>query len=137
METIQLNHKSAAALARRILKANFPGVKFSVRSSTHAGGSSVDITYTDGPAYDQVDPFMKQLTGVGFDSMTDCKTYKKETFQFEGKTFETCYSWISVHRDISEEARAKFVASLNLAPGCMSDYHLDNLVYRELRKISL
>jgi hypothetical protein len=136
MNTIKLDSKSAAALARRILKVSFPGVKFSVRHSVHAGGSSVDIRYTDGPAYNLVDSNMKQLTGVGFDSMTDCKTFDSKTFQFEGQTYEVSHSWISVHRTISEEARNKFIDGLNLAENHgMRD--LDGYVYREMRKMSL
>ena len=38
-----------AKLIRATLKAKFPGIKFSVRSSRYAGGSSIDVRWNDGP----------------------------------------------------------------------------------------
>lgn len=43
--------KSTAALAaqaiRTELKANFPSIKFSVRSENYSGGNSIDVNYED------------------------------------------------------------------------------------------
>lgn len=38
-----------AKMVRRALGEAFPGVKFSVRSKTYAGGSSIDVYWMDGP----------------------------------------------------------------------------------------
>lgn len=40
---------------RAILKKEFPAVKFSVKSSRFSQGSSVDVSWVDGPTTDQVD----------------------------------------------------------------------------------
>lgn len=41
---------------RRQLRSEFPGVKFSVRTSRFSGGSSIDVKWTDGPTEKQVKP---------------------------------------------------------------------------------
>ena len=44
-----------AKLVRSALKQAFPGVKFSVRSTSYSGGSSVRVGWTDGPQSAEVD----------------------------------------------------------------------------------
>ena len=39
---------------RKVLKAEYPNTKFSVRVKRFSGGSSVDITWTDGPSEREV-----------------------------------------------------------------------------------
>ncbi len=60
-----------AKLVRQALKAGFPGVKFSVRSSSYSGGASIDVTWTDGPTGQQVDAVTGQFCGGRFDGMID------------------------------------------------------------------
>lgn len=60
-----------AKLIRKALKHDFPGVKFSVRSSRYAGGSSVDISYTDGPSPKGVRKVAESYDGKRFDGMID------------------------------------------------------------------
>lgn len=62
---------NTAKLIRRTLAAQFPGVKFSVRSSTYSGGASIDIAWTDGPNADEVDPHTEIYSGARFDGMID------------------------------------------------------------------
>lgn len=62
-----------AKLIRQALKEAFPGVKFSVRSSTYSGGASITVGWTDGPTSDQVDGIVKVFEGSYFDGMTDYK----------------------------------------------------------------
>jgi hypothetical protein len=64
-----------AKLVRKALRADFPGVKFSVRSSTYAGGASIDVGWTDGPTSKQVDGTLKLYEGASFDGMIDLKSY--------------------------------------------------------------
>ena len=45
----------AAKDIRKVLKANWPECRFSVRSERYAGGSSVYITWTDVPTQTQVE----------------------------------------------------------------------------------
>ena len=64
-----------AKLLRKALKAEFPGVKFSVRSSRYAGGSSIHVDYTDGPRQQDVQAVCNRYCGASFDGMIDLKEY--------------------------------------------------------------
>ena len=63
-----------AKMIRKALRQHWPHVKFSVRSERYAGGSSIDIRWTDGPAGSEVDPIAKQYEGSRFDGMIDMAT---------------------------------------------------------------
>jgi hypothetical protein len=64
-----------AKLIRKALKADFPGTKFSVRSSTYAGGASITVGWTDGPRTEEVDGTLNLYSGATFDGMIDLKEY--------------------------------------------------------------
>ena len=68
-----------AKLIRQALKKAFPGVKFSVRTSRYAGGSSVHVGWTDGPTSSQVEAVAGAYKGGGFDGMIDL-AYSQETW---------------------------------------------------------
>ena len=56
---------------RKALRAAFPGVKFSVRSRSYSGGSSIDVFWTDGPSGEAVEQVTGQYQGGRFDGMID------------------------------------------------------------------
>ena len=60
-----------ARLIRSALALKFPGAKFSVRSKSYSGGSSVNVDWTDGPALSKVDDALSGFVGRGFDGMID------------------------------------------------------------------
>lgn len=62
-----------AKLVRTRLKADFPGVKFSVRTSKYSMGASITVYWTDGPTTKQVDAAVAQYGGSGFDGSIDLK----------------------------------------------------------------
>lgn len=62
-----------AKLVRAALKESFAGVKFSVTSDSYAGGASINIKYTDGPAESQVKAVISNFEGSYFDGMIDYK----------------------------------------------------------------
>jgi hypothetical protein len=64
-----------AKLMRKSLKEAFPGTKFSVRSSSYAGGASIDVYWTDGPTDAAVARLAKGFEGASFDGMIDLKSY--------------------------------------------------------------
>lgn len=71
-----LSVADTAKLVRKALKADFPGVKFSVRSSSYSGGASIDVRWTDGPTEKSVRGKTLWLyTGGSFDGMTDSMSY--------------------------------------------------------------
>jgi hypothetical protein len=60
-----------AKILRKRLKAEFPGVKFSVRSESFSMGTAVNISWTDGPTDKQVSAITDLYQGGRFDSMID------------------------------------------------------------------
>lgn len=58
-------------LIRKSLKLSFPGVRFTVRGERYAGGSSTEISWTDGPTAWDVDSIVQPFGCRGFNSMTD------------------------------------------------------------------
>lgn len=74
---------------RSILKANFPGTKFSVKSSRFSMGESVDATWTDGPTRSQVDAL---IGGYGDTRYRFIKTSRKHSIEFANKAVKV-WQW--------------------------------------------
>jgi hypothetical protein len=86
MKTTYLSCADTAKLIRAQLKRRFPGVKFSVRSSTYSMGASIDISWTDGPTTTLVDAVVKPFAGSGFDGMIDLKYGKSHWLLPDGSS---------------------------------------------------
>lgn len=71
MTTKYLSCAETAVLVRAALKEAFPGVKFSVRSSTYSMGASIYIRWTDGPNAAQVEAVANVFKGSYFDGGID------------------------------------------------------------------
>lgn len=103
-----ISTNDTAKLIRKELKAafkkDFPKTKFSVRSSKYAGGSSITVRYTDGPAYDKVNEIVSQFAGSSFDGMTDSSTSIVHEDK-EGKRYTYSPDFIFCNRDYSETAK--------------------------------
>jgi hypothetical protein len=67
---------AAAKNIRTELKAAFPLVKFSVRSSRFSMGDAINVKWTDGPTSQQVESIINKYTAGNFDGMTDCYNYE-------------------------------------------------------------
>lgn len=65
-----------AKRVRKILKARFPGVTFSVRSKTYSGGASINVSWTAGPTEEQVSKYTHEFEGATFDGMIDLKSVR-------------------------------------------------------------
>jgi len=83
-----LSVAETAKLIRPQLKAHFPGIKFSVRSSSYAGGASIDISWTDGPTTTEVDAVVGAYESKSFDGSIDLGCYWKSWLLPDG-TAET------------------------------------------------
>ena len=70
-ETRYLGLAASNKLIRQVLKAQFPGVKFSVKGDSYAGGSSTDVRWTDGPTQEQVEMLLGGFASAGFDGSID------------------------------------------------------------------
>ncbi len=73
-----------AKLLRGHLRREFPGVKFSVRSSTYAGGASIDVSWADGPTDGDVDAVAGSYAGARFDGMIDMASYVQHWLEEDG-----------------------------------------------------
>jgi len=60
-----------ASLIRKELKQAFPTITFKIKSSSFAGGNSVDITWENGPTRDEVDTIVSKYEYSSFDPMHD------------------------------------------------------------------
>lgn len=74
----------AAKNMRKVLKAAFPGVAFSVRQPRGSMVYSIDVTWTGGPAREDVAALAGLFVSSRFDGMTDgydsCRTAWTDTF---------------------------------------------------------
>lgn len=86
MSDYYLSVTDTAKLVRTALKKAFPGVKFSVRSSSYAGGAAVDVSWTDGPRKTDVQPVLYAYSGADFDGMIDLKTSNSHWLFSDGTT---------------------------------------------------
>ena len=96
---------------RKALKAVFPRTKFSVRSKSYAGGCSINVSWTDGPAASQVEPILKIYEGASFDSMIDLKSYKDPS-EYKGESVRFAPDYVMSNRSVSFEAMT--VAALHV-----------------------
>lgn len=96
-----------AKLVRSALKESFPGVKFSVRSHSYAGGASINVRYTDGPAPALVEAVAGAFAGSYFDGSIDYKGVCSH--RLDGASVRFQADFIFVNRDLSDELRARLV----------------------------
>lgn len=71
MKTHYMTCAETAKLIRAELKRTFPGITFSVRSSTYSGGASIDVSWTDGPTESLVERITSKYQGKDFDGSID------------------------------------------------------------------
>lgn len=123
---IRYSLTDTAKLVREALKTNFPGVKFSVRSNSYSGGSSIDVGWIDGPTSKQVEEITNHFEGATFDGMTDLKSYH-DSVDSKGNPVRYNVDFIFENRKYSEE----FL--LSVAAGVVSqyDYTLDDVKIKQ------
>lgn len=100
LETVYEGAKETAKKIRAALKANFPGVKFSVRSETYSGGSSVNVSWTDLPLTEEVEKVVNRFKSGSFDGMTDM--YETSGYVMDGKRYVGA-KYIFCKRELSDE----------------------------------
>lgn len=105
-EIRRIDTADVAKLIRQDLKAVFgKAVKFSVRSSRYSGGSSIDVSWTDGPTQRMVERIVKGYAGGGFDGMTDYK-YRFDSF-LDGERVRFGVDFVFAQRRYSDELKAR------------------------------
>jgi hypothetical protein len=99
-----LSCAETAKMIRSVLKESFPGVKFSVKSSTYSMGASIGIKYQDGPNDDAVKAAVGIFEGSYFDGMQDYKGQRYAAIDGQEMSFGADY--VFVDRQISDELYA-------------------------------
>lgn len=95
-------HTASALAAKAIkkeLKAKFPNIKFSVRSSNYSNGNSVDISYQNGVPQAEVEKVTKKYQYGHFDGMIDLYEMSNNRKDIPQAKF------VMVSRSISEDIR--------------------------------
>lgn len=105
--TIYERPAETAKKIRKVLKEQFPGVKFSVRSSSYSMGSSIDVRWTDGPMEEEVAPVVDRFSSASFDGYNDSE--KLHGYEWEGKHYSGA-KYIFAQRTLSPELRARLTA---------------------------
>lgn len=121
--TEYIDAADVAKLVRKALKSNFPGIKFSVRTSKYAGGASINVKWTDGPRQSDVEAVTRLYTGATFDGMRDLKEYHSSILTDEdGNVREVRFGadFIFCSRNHSAERVEKAVAKVE------GDFGLDD-----------
>ena len=97
-------------LMRKVLKESFPGVKFSVRGKSYAGGGSTNIDWTDGPSSKQVESLISVFEGSYFDGMID---YKGSRYAWlDGREVSFMADFIFCNRNDSPELEQRIAKRL-------------------------
>lgn len=105
-----------AKMIKASLKEAFPGVKWSVRSDSYSGGSSINVGWTDGPNEAQVKAITNRFEGSYFDGMIDYKGNRYHTL--DGKP-------ISIHCDFVFENREYSLAMVERAFAAVRQHYGD------------
>lgn len=110
-----LDAPQIAWLVRTALKEAFPGAKFSVTSDRYSMGSSVRVSWTNGPSTKLVSALVRRFEGKGFDGMTDSEINRKMTLDGQPCGFG---SYITCSRSLCPQwqARAARIAEVTGKP---------------------
>lgn len=107
----RISPTDTAKLVRKDLKRTFPGQKFSVRTDTYSGGSSIRVRWIDGPVESKVQDLAGHYKGANFDGMTDSYSFYDNMVVSENGPEIVHYSnrFIFFNREVSDEGRAKII----------------------------
>ena len=115
-------HTMAAHNIRIMLKAAFPGVKFSVKSDSFSMGDSVDVSWTDGPTAAEVDAITGKFSAGSFNGMDDSYEYSRSPW---GEIFGSS-KYVNTSRSLSDAAVSEILASIYPEESnrpTVADYH--------------
>ena len=103
----------AAKNIRIELARAFPGVKFSVKSTSFSGGSDINVSWTDGPTTKQIDGIIQKYQAGSFDGSVDLYTYEHSAWT---EYFGTA-KYIFANRHYSDAMTKKVIDALKLEYG--------------------
>jgi hypothetical protein len=126
----------AAQQIKAELKANYPTVKFSVRSESFSMGNAVRISWHDGPMTKEVDAIVGKYQYGHFDGMQDL--YENTNMRSDIPQAK----YVQTSRQISEETRMEIATELGIPETELNQWNEDHnennstLIWREFSKRS-
>ncbi|MFG2961416.1 LPD29 domain-containing protein [Streptomyces sp. NPDC048291] len=103
-----IDTKHVAAELRNRLRAEFPGVKFSVRKGAGTASAWISVHWTDGPCTADVEELTRPMQGAQFNGMEDRyeSTDNTVTVTVKGRkvTGKPLVDGINTHRGVSDDA---------------------------------
>lgn len=105
-------HTLAAHNLRLELRRAFPGVKFSVTSSSFSGGNSVSVRWEDGPTPKAVEAITQRYEAGTFNGWDDSYTYRSGVGRVWGEVFGSTRWAHPDNRDYSDAAYSWAVSQL-------------------------
>ncbi|MBN1892325.1 MAG: hypothetical protein JW780_06040 [Clostridiales bacterium] len=99
---------ACAAAIRAELKKAFPEVKFTVRSSTFAGGDDVRIGWVDGPSNKEIEAIVSKYEEGHFDGMTDMYEYSNRRDDIPQAKY------IFAQKEFSQAARERAIKEISV-----------------------
>lgn len=80
MEKTRMTAAEGSKLLKQTLTRAFPGTKFTCRMSRGTAYGSMDVSYTDGPSYKEVDAIADGFEGKSFDGSIDLEYHKDTSY---------------------------------------------------------
>lgn len=117
---------TAAQLIRTELKANFPGVKFSVTSDYN----SIRIRWADGPAPKEVQEITGKYKAGHFNGMEDTYEYDRSNPDLPKAKY------IFDEREVSEVLKIQAATDLHIPAEEVNTYTGERRIYQELQNRS-
>ena len=127
--TVYISITETNKLIRKVLKESFPGVKFSVRGKSYAGGGSTNIAWTHGPNIKQVEGLISVFEGSYFDGMIDYKGSRYGTL--DGQDVHFMADFIFCDRINSDAFELRMVKRVSAKFANQCDY-LRNTLFNEI-----
>jgi hypothetical protein len=105
--------KETATAIRKILKAQFPATKFSVKTERGSMVSSVRISWTDGPTAKRVESVVGCFEAGKFDGMTDSYDYDHDhVLMIDGQQYTPGCRYVFTQREVSADLANRCIARL-------------------------
>lgn len=121
----------AAKQIRTELKRDFPQIKFKVTSDNYSMGSSVSISWTDGPNDQKVREITDKYQYGHFDGMTDMYEYSNDREDIPQAKY------VMASRSISDNVRKLAFDFIKKTFSYDSDFEVEREVHRFLYKMDL
>ena len=96
---------------KKELKLKFPGAEFKVSSDSYSGGCSIDVNWTDGPSFEDVEKIINKYQKGHFNGMEDIYEYDSANI------WPDIYggaNYVSANRNYSKEAQIMIANQENI-----------------------